>query len=168
MSNKAVFLDRDGTIIIDKCYLHDPNEVEYLPGAIEGLKLLQKKGYLLFIVTNQSGIGRGYYKKLNMDAVHAAMQNDLVRFGLKKYDDIVYCPHTPDDSCNCRKPSPFLIEKIIKKWNLKIENCYMIGDKEIDALAGINAKIQGVLITINKDSSFTTFPNLLEFAENIP
>ncbi len=167
MIKKAIFLDRDGTIITDKHYLHDPNEVEYLPNATNGMKLLQKMGYSLLIITNQSGIGRGYYTKEQMDSVHIQMQNDMITFGLQKYLDIAFCPHGPDDLCNCRKPHPTLINGLISKWNIDPNSSYMIGDKDIDAKTGQNANIKGCLIRGKADHEKLIFQDLLDFANYI-
>ena len=103
-----------------------------------------------------------------MDAVHIKMQEDMDRFELNRYVEIVHCPHAPDDKCSCRKPSPILIENLIEKWNLDYQKCYMVGDKELDALAGKNAKISGALITDQTDKDSLKFRSLLEFAKHIP
>ncbi|MCO4753897.1 MAG: HAD family hydrolase [Bacteriovoracaceae bacterium] len=164
MGNKAIFLDRDGTIIIDKHYLHDPDQVEYFNDTFEAMKLMDQKGYQLFMVTNQSGIGRGMFKVEDMHKVHEKMINDLNKEGVV-IKDVAFCPHSPDDNCECRKPSAQMIKELMSKH--KISEGYMIGDKVIDAQAGINAGIQGVHLTQSK-SEYESYSTLLEFAKSLP
>lgn len=164
MGNKAVFFDRDGTIIVDKHYLHDPDQVEYLPDAFEALKLIQDKGYRIFMVTNQSGIGRGYFQVENMHKVHERMIAQLSQKGIN-IEDVAYCPHAPDDGCECRKPSPEMITSLMKKHG--ITEGFMIGDKTIDAEAGIAAGIEGYHLT-QGDSEYPKVRTLTEFAKLLP
>lgn len=164
MEKKAVFFDRDGTIIEDKHYLRDPNQVEYLPDAFEALKLVQDKGYLLFLVTNQSGIGRGYFAQKDMEQVHQAIISVLAKNGII-IEDIAFCPHAPEDGCECRKPKPKMIKDLMRKHGVK--SGYMIGDKDIDAEAGIAAGIRGVHLTMG-ESEYPNVKTLMEFAKSLP
>jgi len=145
MSTKAIFFDRDGTLIIDKHYMHKTEELEYFPDTFESLIEIQKKGYLIFMVTNQSGIGRGMFKVEDMHNVHKQMLKDFEKQGIK-ITDIVYCPHAPDDCCDCRKPSPKLILGLIEKYNIDPSMSFMIGDKIIDAQSGEAAGTKGITI----------------------
>jgi len=163
MTKKAIFLDRDGTIIIDKHYLHDPNQVEYFEDTIEALQLMTNKGYELFMVTNQSGIGRGMFKVEDMHKVHEKIIKDLMQEGIV-IKDVAFCPHSPDENCDCRKPSPKMILDLMQKHG--IEQGFMIGDKAIDAECGIAAGIEGVHLT-NSDSEYPKFKRLIEFAKSI-
>ena len=147
MKEKAIFLDRDGTVIVDKNYLSNPDQIEYISGVIEALKYFQESNFLLFLVTNQSGIGRGLFKKEEMYAVHDKMQQDMIDYGLRIYDKIVFCPHSPNDNCNCRKPSPNLILELIAQYNIDPKLSYMIGDKTSDTEAGKRAGVTGILLT---------------------
>ena len=156
---KAIFLDRDGTLIIDKHYLSSPEQVEYLPGTKEALEIFKDKGFELFLVTNQSGVGRGFFTHEDVHKVHEKIQKDLTLWGTP-FKDIIYCPHTPEDNCNCRKPKPGMLNTLIEKWGIDRKESYMIGDKESDVLAGENAKIKGILITSEK--------NLLNFSNSLP
>ncbi len=144
---KAYFFDRDGTLIIDKHYLSDPKQVEFLPAAFEVLKTLQERGAKIFIVTNQSGVGRGYFPVSSVLKVHDEMNRQMQEQGLKPFDDLAFCPHTPDDDCPCRKPKTAMLENLISKWNLSPKDCVMIGDKESDYQTGLNMNFKSFLLT---------------------
>jgi D-glycero-D-manno-heptose 1,7-bisphosphate phosphatase len=164
---KAIFLDRDDTVIIDKPYQSDPEGIEYFDDTKEALGVMQEKGFELFLVTNQSGIGRGMFKASDAHAVHERIQEDLKSWGLKPFRDIILCPHTPDDGCDCRKPSPKMILELIKRHNIDPAQSYMVGDKPSDAMAGKKAGVQGILLH-SKDTEFTHFPSLLDFTKALP
>lgn len=145
MKNKAILLDRDGTLIEDKNYVYKVEDLEILPGVINGLKKLQKD-YIFIIVTNQSGIGRGYYTEENFHNFN----NHLIR--LLKYEDIeilktYYCPHLKEDECSCRKPKTKFIIDIINDYNVNIQESWMIGDHPSDVQFGINAGCKTVFLT---------------------
>lgn len=135
MKRKAVFLDRDGTINVDKNYLYKIDEFEYLPGVKDGLKILQEEGYLLVIVTNQSGIARGYYSEEDYLKLNEWMLKDMEQSGIHITDSF-YCPHHPEAliekyrcECNCRKPQLGLYLEAMKKYKIDFEQSYVIGDK---------------------------------------
>lgn len=146
---KYILLDRDGTIIADKHYLSDPEAVEILHNAEEGLKLLQNAGFSLIVVTNQSGIGRGYYTAHDMEAVNNRMKNLLAPSGIK-FSAIYHCPHTPEQNCNCRKPAPEMFDMAIKEFKLNPENCYVIGDKLCDIEFGLTKGACTILVRTGK------------------
>jgi len=134
---KAIILDRDGTLIEDKDYAYKIEDFELLPGVIEGLKVLQKN-FLLFIVTNQSGIGRGYYTdrefhKFNDHLIGILKENQI------RIERTFYCPHVKEDNCECKKPKIKYIREIVDGWNVDINNSWVIGDHPSDILFGINA-----------------------------
>jgi len=135
--NKAIILDRDGTLIEDKDYAFKVEDFELLPGVIEGLKILQEN-FLLFIVTNQSGIGKGYYT----DREFHKFNDHLIRI-LKEHqiriERTFYCPHVREDNCECKKPKIKYIREIVDGWNVDINNSWVIGDHPSDILFGINA-----------------------------
>jgi D,D-heptose 1,7-bisphosphate phosphatase len=133
--NKAAFLDRDGTINVDNGYTYKIEDLEFLPGAVEGLKELQKKGYLLIIITNQSGIGRGYYTEKDYKNFMKEFYKRLEEKGVKITADY-YCPHRPEDKCRCRKPMTELVEKAIKDYDIDSSKSIFIGDKKIDMETG--------------------------------
>lgn len=153
-AQKLLFLDRDGTIIVDKNYMHDPNEIEFLNGAIDALQSFISDGFKLYVITNQSGIGRGFFQEEDMHAVHQKM-NELLAKEQIKIEDYLFCPHAPEDNCDCRKPSPKLINEVLNKYqNVDLLNSYMIGDKVSDVEAGENAGIKGILLTERGENSF--------------
>lgn len=142
---KAVFLDRDGTIIADRDYLSDPSKVELLDGAREGITLLRDAGFNLFLFTNQSGVGRGYF---TLDAVHRCNERmlDLLGLGSELFTEICIAPEAPGQHVLYRKPNPRFIHESVTKYKLDPSVTWMVGDKRIDAEAGINAGIQAALI----------------------
>jgi len=139
---KAIFLDRDGTIIIDKHYLHKVEEVEFLPGSLKALKKFDANGYALFLITNQSGVSRGYFNYESIEPVHLYMNSVLKKNNISPFRDIRICPHQPSDQCDCRKPSPKMITELIAKYNIDAKNSFMFGDKNSDVQAGINANLK--------------------------
>jgi D-glycero-D-manno-heptose 1,7-bisphosphate phosphatase len=161
-------LDRDGTIILDKNYLSRIEDIEYYPDSIKAIQLLQQLGHEIFIVTNQSGVGRGYFSLEQVHLVHAEIQKDLHQSHLKPITDFAICPHAPEDKCLCRKPSGQMILELIKKYHLDPDLCYMVGDKLIDAQAASDAGIKGVLIRQQSNNTqFPFFKTLLEFAQHV-
>ncbi|MEK7793013.1 MAG: HAD family hydrolase [Candidatus Hydrogenedentota bacterium] len=133
--NRAVFFDRDGTLIVDKGYLADPDGVELLPGAAEAVEFFVKARYVPIIVTNQSGIGRGYYAAAKVEAVNARTIELFAARGVS-ISHVYYCPHAPDDGCECRKPAPGMLLRAAAELGLDIERSIMIGDKPSDIEAG--------------------------------
>lgn len=141
-----VFLDRDGTLIVEKHYLGDPDQVALETGVIEGLKALQACGHPLIVVTNQSGIGQGRYTAADADRVNARAHGLLHREGI----DIVawyICPHLPADACECRKPMPGMAHAAAREWGLKLPGCYVIGDKQADVELADAIGGTGLLLT---------------------
>lgn len=126
-----LILDRDGTLIKEKHYLCDPDLVELLPGVAAGLKSLQSLGYDLAVVTNQSGIGRGYFEESDFDDVNSRMLELLAVAGVSIHS-IHHCPHHPDDGCACRKPQSGMIEAAARACGYAPENCLVVGDKDCD------------------------------------
>ena len=119
------------------------------------------------MVTNQSGVGRGYFSLENVYVIHRQLQNDLRENKLNPFKDFAICPHAPDDLCECRKPSGKMILELIEKHHLSPDHCYMVGDKLIDAEAGRNAGIQGILVRHTHNSDFPFFKTLLDFANSL-
>ena len=144
MKIKNIFLDRDGTIIQEKHYLSNPKEVELFPETGPALAAMQKQGCRLFLVTNQSGIGRGYFQLNDYLKVQKKLTQLLSNFGVS-FTDTAYCPHRPDENCSCRKPKTLMWESLSQKFHLKPEESIMIGDKEADILFGRNS---GFICTI--------------------
>lgn len=147
--NKALFLDRDGTLIPDKGYLSDPDGVELIPGVLNALQTARDLGYLLFLFTNQSGIGRGFYTLEEAQACNQRML-DLLGFGNDLFAAICIAPETPDQPSEYRKPSPRFILEMKAKHSLDPELCWMVGDRESDVEAGHNAKIHAAALCTGK------------------
>ncbi len=130
-----VILDRDGTILVDHPYLSDPEKIEFFPNAPEALKQLQKAGFGLIVVTNQSGIGRGFSTMESLEKVHEKFRELLVQQGVI-LDGIYVCPHAPEENCLCRKPETALIQKASQELNFELKESYVIGDKDSDIEMG--------------------------------
>jgi D-glycero-D-manno-heptose 1,7-bisphosphate phosphatase len=134
VSAPALFLDRDGTLIVDAGYPRDADLVEILPGALDALRALQRD-YKLVIVSNQSGIGRGRISEAEAAAVHARVLEVFAAGGIA-FAGSYYCPHAPDDHCRCRKPAPGLLLDAAAELDLDLARSAMIGDKPSDLEAG--------------------------------
>ena len=138
---RAVFLDRDGTIIEDRNYLKHPDEVVILPGAPAALRRLMDAGFLLFIVTNQSGIGRGYYTLADMEAVNRHLLAELARDGVS-FEKVYFSPEAPEQPGRGRKPSPDFLFDARDEFGVDLAQSYMIGDKLVDVECGRNAGVR--------------------------
>jgi rfaE bifunctional protein nucleotidyltransferase chain/domain len=145
-SSPAIFLDRDGTINPDISYLHEPEKFQFLPGVVEGLKLFRQMGYRLIIITNQGGIGLGYYTKEDFYNVNRRMMTLLSKEGIM-LDKIYFCPHSLADNCQCRKPGTELVLRARDDLNLDLSNSYFIGDSWVDIEAAKAAGIVSILVT---------------------
>jgi D-glycero-D-manno-heptose 1,7-bisphosphate phosphatase len=139
---RAVFLDRDGTLIEDTGYLSRPEEVRVLPGVTAALGRLAAAGYALVVVTNQSGIGRGYFSEDDYRAVDRAFRSAI---GVP-LDAVHLCPHAPEANCSCRKPAPGMLRTAARELGIELERSWAVGDRERDVLAGLAAGCRAVLI----------------------
>ncbi|MDP3070725.1 MAG: HAD-IIIA family hydrolase [Opitutaceae bacterium] len=174
--SKALFLDRDGTLILDKHYLADPAGVELIPGVASALGRARALGYRLFILTNQSGIGRGLY---TLDAVHRcnARMDELLGLPRPIWDGICIAPEAPDQPSRYRKPSPAYIQEMIALHRLDPAQCWMIGDRESDLDAGLNALINTAAVCTGKHDGtawaalgrpgLMVFPSFVEFVATL-
>lgn len=142
---RFVILDRDGTIIIERNYLSDHSQVELIPNAAIGLKKLRELGLGLLVVTNQAGVGRGYFRLDDLKLIHKRMIDLLFIEGVT-LDGIYFCPHIPEDNCNCRKPKLGLIKKAVKEHNFDPKKCFVIGDKALDIEFGKAMKATTFLV----------------------
>ena len=163
MFKSAVFLDRDGVINKDLGYVFKIDDVEWINGSIEAIKLLNKN-YHVFVVTNQSGVARNFYSENDVNKLHSWMKSTL-KSKNAIINEFSYCPHHPNainkkyrKKCNCRKPEPGMIDKIIKNWKLIGNQVFFIGDNNTDIEAAYKAKINGYKFTSN---------NLLYFVKSI-
>jgi D-glycero-D-manno-heptose 1,7-bisphosphate phosphatase len=139
--NRAVFLDRDGTLIAEKNYLHKPEEVDIFPGTAGALKRIRGAGFKLFIVSNQSGVGRGYFTLAEVEKVNAHLCERLGREGVR-FEKIYIAPEAPDQPSPGRKPSPQFLYDARDEFGLDLSQSYMIGDKLADLEAGWNAGVK--------------------------
>ena len=142
---RAVFLDRDGLICKDVHYMRSPEQFELLPGAAEGIKLLNELGLKVIIATNQSGIARGYFTEADLERIHQRMLKELAERGAR-IDAIYFCPHHPDENCPCRKPRIGMLERAAEDLGLELRDCFIVGDKKLDIEAGRNAGCKSVLV----------------------
>ena len=144
--NRAVFLDRDGTLIEDKDYLHRPEEVVIFPGVGPALRRLQDTGFKLFIVTNQSGVGRGYFSIEDVHRVHEHLAREFAKDGVR-IEKFYIAPEAPDTPSRGRKPSPQFLFDARNEFGINLAQSYMIGDKLIDLECGWNAGVrQSILV----------------------
>ncbi len=153
---KAVFLDRDGIINIDKSYVYKIEDFEFNEGVFEVLRYLKRLGYLLFIVTNQSGIGRGYYSESDFLKLTNWMLDEFKFQGID-IQRVYYCPHSPESNCLCRKPKIGMFEKAFSEYSIDKKNSWMIGDKPSDIKAGKKAGLSTIFLnssTTYKDALF--------------
>ncbi len=141
--NAAIFLDRDGVLIADRGYVYHRAEVVLLDGVAAQLKVLKRRGYLLIVITNQSGIGRGYYGHSDVFAVHRVLQALLAPAGVQ-LDAFYYCPHVAADACACRKPAPQLLLQAIRDFQIDAARSYFVGDKDSDLECARRGAVQGV------------------------
>ena len=141
---KAIFLDRDGIINVDHSYVYEKENFEFCEGIFETLQYFLSLDYLLFVVTNQSGIGRGYYSEEDFEKLTSWML-DVFTCKEIKIQKVYHCPHNPDEGCKCRKPATAMFEKAKKEFNIDMQNSWMIGDKSSDIQAGINANISNTI-----------------------
>lgn len=148
--NKAIFLDRDGTINVDYGYVSKVDDLKFIEGVPETLLHLQNKGYLLIIITNQSGVGRGFFTKDDVYRFNEHLSLSLLKKNVK-ISDFFICFHTPDDLCDCRKPSTKLLLDAKKKYDIDFSKSFMIGDKESDVIAGRSVGVKSFLIDNSND-----------------
>jgi D,D-heptose 1,7-bisphosphate phosphatase len=146
---RAVLLDRDGTLLKDPGYLSDPDGIVFFPDVVDSLKLLQDAGYLLIVLTNQSGIGRGYFNEETGIAVNLRMADILREKGVDLIG-IYYCRHHPDEGCRCRKPGTLMAERALSDLGIQARSSWMVGDTSKDVLMGMNAGLRPVLLTTGK------------------
>jgi len=139
----ALFLDRDGVINIEKNYLHKKEDFEFIDGIFDLCHLYQKRGYLIVVVTNQSGIARGYYSEIDFANLTYWMIDAFASKGIE-IAQVYHCPHHPDISgeCECRKPRPGMLLRAAKELNIDLENSLLVGDSERDIKAAHNAGVK--------------------------
>jgi D-glycero-D-manno-heptose 1,7-bisphosphate phosphatase len=145
MNDRVVILDRDGTMVIDRGYLDDPAGLEFLPGAVEGLRSLHAQGYRLVVITNQSGVGRGLFPIERVYAMNERLERMVEDAGVR-LEHIYFCPHAPGDGCDCRKPGLRLMGQAAAEMGFDPAAAIVIGDKDSDVEFGQRAGALTVLI----------------------
>lgn len=161
----AVFLDRDGVLNVDRGYVHRPDQIEWIPGAKQAIRLFNDAGYFVFVVTNQSGIARGYYSEDDVHALHHWMTAELQAVGAH-VDCFEFCPYHPEgtveryrQTSERRKPAPGMLLDCLQRWPVDKDESFLIGDKEIDLAAARAAGIAGYLFASG---------DLLAFIDQLP
>jgi len=150
--SRFIFLDRDGTLVRDPGYVHRLEDYELLPGVVAGLQKLTRAGYRLAIVTNQSGIGRGYYDLAAFERFQAHLLSELASAGLR-VERSYHCPHRPDEGCACRKPAPGLLERARDELGADLPRSWVIGDGEADMDLAARAGCRGAVLLRSAESS---------------
>lgn len=160
---RVALIDRDGTIIVDKVYLRDPDGIEFAPGAIEGLRLLRDAGFALVLITNQSGIARGYFDAARLEQIHDRLQSMLAAEGVR-LEAIYVCPHGPDDGCDCRKPAPGMVKSAMRDLGFTPDQAVLIGDSDADMGAATAAGVAGLRVKAAKSAAIGAAADFLEAA----
>ncbi|MGL1936014.1 MAG: D-glycero-beta-D-manno-heptose 1,7-bisphosphate 7-phosphatase [Fibrobacterales bacterium] len=167
--NKAILLDRDGTLNVDHGYVYRIEDFEWISGVPEALKMLSQAGYTLIVISNQSGISRGYYSLADLEILENAMVEDLKNHGVT-IDGFYYCPHQTSDECLCRKPLPQLVERALTEYDIDSASSWMVGDRvrDLQSAEGAGFQLAGVYnaehIDEFKETPYKVFPSLKEFA----
>lgn len=161
--NRAIFLDRDGVInrkVPEMDFVKNPGELVYLPGVREIISMLKNKGYIVIVVSNQSGINRGIIKKEELEKIDGKLKKDL------GVDGIYYCPHLPEENCLCRKPKTGLIERAARDFDIDVRKSLLVGDNDSDIIAGNGAGCRTIMV--NGDIGIKDAENkLAEVIENV-
>lgn len=149
MARPAVFVDRDGTLNVEKTYLYRFEDWEWIPGAVEAIKAFNEAGFLVIVISNQAGVARGMYSEADINLLHVRVDDELRRLGAR-IDAYYYCPHHPEfteeRTCNCRKPAPGLLFRAADELVIDLSRSWMIGDKLIDVEAGQAANLPTILV----------------------
>lgn len=165
MKHKAVFFDRDGVLNVDHGYVYKKEDWQWTPGAIDVIKWCNDNAYLVIVVTNQSGVARGYYTEAEVVDLHEWVNSELKKFGAR-IDAFYYCPHLSDGTirqyatdCDCRKPKPGMLIRAMQDFNIDRDGSVLFGDKPGDIEAANNAGVRGLLI--EKNRGWETLNNFL-------
>lgn len=151
VNHAAVFVDRDGTLNPDSHYLASPDAFELFANVPDAVRQLNLAGLKVMLVTNQSGIARGYISPQNLEAIHQKLHNGLAE-AKAWLDDVFVCPHHPDDGCRCRKPNPGMIERAVMRHGVDLSKSYVVGDQCRDIELAHRAGVKGILVMTGPDS----------------
>lgn len=152
-------LDRDGTIIVERHYLGEPGQIEFLPGAVEGLRHLLQMGLGVVVLTNQSGVGRGFFDETQLDLIHRRFRELLNNEGIP-LEGVYSCPHTPENNCSCRKPKPGLAQRAAQELGFDLGASFVIGDKPADIELGRNVGATTFLVRTGYGAGFVNDPTV--------
>ncbi len=158
--NRAIFFDRDGVLNEEVGYLYEIEKFKWTAGAIQAIKFCNDKNILAIVVTNQSGIARGFYTSDDVKNLHDYMQAELKKFDAH-IDAFYFCPHYPDNVCDCRKPKPGMILQAAKDFDIDLKESYLIGDSQRDIESGKNAGLRGEILFLS-GNLFEVIKNLWE------
>ncbi len=169
----AVFLDRDGTINVEKNYLHKIEDFEFIPGAQQAIKQLKDAGFLVIVVSNQAGIARGYFDEQAVNVLHDHIQSELATIGTS-IDAFYFCPHHPEEglgrykvACECRKGEPGMLLEAAKDHNIDLKKSFMIGDKLADIEAGARAGCKSILVMTGYGKMTALKPEVVSVEKSI-
>jgi D-glycero-D-manno-heptose 1,7-bisphosphate phosphatase len=160
MAIPAVFVDRDGVLIREVNYLRRPEQVRLIRGSAEAVTLLRNAGFKVVVITNQSGVGRGYFTLGDLARAHARLKAALRERGAR-VDGLYFCPHAPSEGCRCRKPKPFMLKKAARELSLDLKRSYFVGDTTTDLATARAAGCAGVLVRTGKggrDARYAAVP----------
>ncbi len=160
MGNKAVFIDRDGTMAKDVPYCNRPEDFVLFPDTAKAIRLLNEHGFKVIVITNQSGIGRGYFTEATLAQIHDKMKGELAKEGAR-IDAIFYCPHHPDDNCDCRKPKPKMILQAVKDFDIDLKRSSVIGDLPADIELGKAVGCKTILVDSNPLTEVSGKPDVI-------
>ena len=158
---KAIFFDRDGVVNVNNEYVYKISDFVYMSGFVEFFCAIKERGFLAFVVTNQSGINRGFYSERDFEILSDFMQNDLAQKTGFCFDKIYHCPHLPSENCLCRKPKIGMIENALKDFDIDLSESYLIGDNESDIECAINAGIK-TQILLTKEQKISKATHIID------
>lgn len=167
-TRRAVFLDRDGTINVEKHYLHKVEDFEFIPGASEAIKRLKEAGFVVVVVSNQAGVARGFFDEQAVELLHRHMQAELAKIGTS-IDAFYFCPHHPEEglgrykvACDCRKGEPGMLLQAAEDLGIDLHRSFMVGDKVADIEAGRRAGCESVLVLTGYGVDAAAEPELID------
>jgi len=160
MTKRAVFLDRDGTMAKDVHYCRRPEDFRLFPNTAKAIKLLSEHGFKVIVITNQSGIARGYFTEEALAQIHEKMKTELAKEGAW-IDGIYYCPHHPDDNCNCRKPKPKLVLQAAKEHDIDLKHSFVVGDLSLDIDMGKAVGCKTILLLDSPQEDLNISPDYI-------
>ncbi len=175
MNTKLIILDRDGVINYDNfAYIKSPDELLFIPGSLEAIAVLNRAGFKVVVATNQSGIGRGLFNLDMLNRIHEKLKTSLEKVG-GEIDEIFFCPHHPDQQCECRKPKLGLFQQIQKKYQVDFSKTYFIGDSKVDMQAALALPCKPILVltsngekTLREHPEFSSIPHFENLSAAIP